>query len=84
MLMAVALVLIVIIGVLLVKMPANKRLLPLRIIAVMIVAGGIGNMIDRFFFGYVVDFISFVLINYPIFNVADCYVVVAAILLPVL
>lgn len=83
-LMAVALILIVIIGVLLIKMPVNKRLLPLRIIAVMIVAGGIGNMIDRFFFGYVVDFISFVLINYPIFNVADCYVVIAAILLVVL
>ena len=36
-------------------------------------------MIDRFFLGYVVDFISFVLINYPIFNVADCYVVCATI-----
>ena len=42
-------------------------------------AGGIGNMIDRFFLGYVVDFFSFVLINYPIFNVADCYVVCATI-----
>ena len=36
-------------------------------------------MIDRFFLGYVVDFFSFVLINYPIFNVADCYVVCATI-----
>jgi len=45
----------------------------------MIVAGGVGNMIDRFRFDYVVDFISFVLINYPIFNVADIYVVLAVI-----
>ena len=36
-------------------------------------------MIDRFRFDYVVDFISFVLINYPIFNVADIYVVVATV-----
>ena len=36
-------------------------------------------MIDRFRLDYVVDFISFVLINYPIFNVADIYVVVATI-----
>ena len=44
-----------------------------------IVAGGVGNAIDRFRLDYVVDFISFVLINYPIFNVADIYVVVATI-----
>ena len=34
-------------------------------------------MIDRLRFDYVVDFISFVLIHFPIFNVADCYVVIA-------
>ena len=39
----------------------------------------IGDMIERFRLDYVVDFISFVLINYPIFNVADIYVVVATI-----
>ena len=83
-LMLVAFVLVLLIGFFLLKMPTRKRFLPLRIAAVMIVAGGVGNMIDRFFFGYVVDFISFVLINYPIFNVADCYVVIAAILLVVL
>ena len=44
----------------------------------MILGGGIGNMIDRIRFDYVVDFISFVLIHFPIFNVADCYVTVAA------
>ena len=38
-------------------------------------------MIDRFRFGFVVDFISFVLIHFPIFNTADCYIVVAVILL---
>ena len=41
-------------------------------------------MIDRFFLGYVVDFFYFVLIDFPIFNVADIYVTCAAIVLLVL
>ena len=36
-----------------------------------ILAGALGNGIDRFFFGYVVDFLDFRLINFPIFNLAD-------------
>ncbi len=38
-------------------------------------------MIDRVSKNYVVDFFYFELINFPIFNVADCYVTVAAVLL---
>lgn len=34
-------------------------------------------MIDRFVRGYVVDFLYFKLIDFPIFNVADCYVTVS-------
>lgn len=36
-----------------------------------ILAGALGNGIDRFLYGYVVDFLDFRLINFPIFNVAD-------------
>ena len=61
------------------RLPEGKKYNILQILLVCVVAGGIGNMIDRFFLGYVVDFFSFVLINYPIFNVADCYVVCATI-----
>lgn len=46
-----------------------------------IVGGGIGNMIDRIFNGYVVDFLYFELIDFPIFNVADIFVTIGAILL---
>ena len=35
-------------------------------------------MIDRIVNGYVTDFLYFELINFPVFNVADCYVVIAA------
>jgi signal peptidase II len=37
----------------------------------LILGGAIGNGIDRFRLGYVVDFLHFSLINFPIFNVAD-------------
>ena len=47
----------------------------------LILAGGVGNLIDRIFRGYVVDFFYFKLINFAIFNVADCFVVVGATLL---
>lgn len=37
----------------------------------LVLAGGIGNAIDRFTLGYVVDFIDFAFIDFPVFNVAD-------------
>lgn len=45
-----------------------------------ILGGGIGNMIDRIFLGYVIDFVDFRLINFAIFNVADSFVCVGAVL----
>ena len=54
---------------------------PLGVIAgVMILAGGVGNLIDRLFRGYVVDMFDLTLFSYPVFNFADCCVVVGAIL----
>ena len=44
----------------------------------MIAGGGIGNMIDRVYLGYVVDFFDFTLINFAVFNVADSFVCVGA------
>jgi len=44
-------------------------------------AGAIGNFIDRMMWHYVVDFLYIKAINFPVFNVADCYVCVAAVLL---
>lgn len=49
--------------------------------AILIVAGGIGNLIDRIAYGYVVDFLYFKLINFPIFNFADCCVVIGSVML---
>ena len=62
------------------RMPVNRHFLPLRITGILLGAGAVGNMIDRIWHGYVVDFFYFSLIDFPVFNVADCYVVVAAFL----
>ncbi len=61
------------------RMPQTKRYYILKICAVMVCAGAIGNLIDRLRLNYVVDFFYFELIDFPVFNVADCYVVLACI-----
>lgn len=66
------------------RLPNEKKYGKLHLLLTMVMAGGVGNMIDRIRFDYVVDFISFVLIHYPIFNVADIYIVVAVIVLFIL
>ncbi|MBO5176116.1 MAG: signal peptidase II [Lachnospiraceae bacterium] len=63
-----------------VKMPKTKEYVPLFWVLVVMIAGAIGNTIDRVFFGFVTDFLYFKLINFPIFNVADCYLTVCAFL----
>lgn len=60
------------------KIPAMKKYRFLEIICVMLFSGGIGNFIDRIRLNYVIDFFYFSLIDFPIFNVADIYVTVAA------
>jgi signal peptidase II len=45
---------------------------------VFIIAGGIGNLIDRYTLGYVVDFINPLFVNFAVFNVADVYLNIGA------
>ena len=60
------------------KLPSGSRYLPLYIAMILLLSGAVGNLIDRAVRGFVVDFFYFSLIDFPIFNVADCYVVCAA------
>lgn len=55
------------------KTPEGRKYTILHIILITIAGGAIGNMIDRIRFDYVVDFIYFVSVNFPIFNIADIY-----------
>ncbi|HBA51035.1 MAG TPA: signal peptidase II [Lachnospiraceae bacterium] len=66
------------------RIPEGKRFRIVHVLLAALIAGALGNIIDRIRFDFVVDFISFVLIHYPVFNVADCYIVVSAILLFIL
>jgi len=67
----------------LIKMPEDKKYNIMHILLVLIASGAVGNMIDRVRLEYVVDFFYFVLINFPIFNMADIYVSVACVLLAI-
>lgn len=48
-----------------------------------ILSGAVGNMIDRIWRGFVVDMLEVTFITYPVFNFADCLVVIGAILLAI-
>ena len=56
----------------------SKKRLPFtrfeRWCIVAVFAGGLGNMIDRIRLGYVVDMICVDFMNFPVFNVADCFI----------
>jgi len=55
---------------------------PLGLFALAMVSGGaIGNLIDRINTGAVVDMIDLAFMNFAIFNLADCFIVVGAVLL---
>ena len=50
---------------------AIEKVLGISMRIALIVAGGLGNALDRFTLGYVVDFVDTVFISFPTFNVAD-------------
>ena len=72
-----SIILVVCVG-LLIKNSFKSRLVSFSLF--LILAGGVGNMIDRIARGRVVDFISISFFGY-VFNVADCCVVVGAVII---
>ncbi|MBR3692432.1 MAG: signal peptidase II [Clostridia bacterium] len=55
---------------------------PLGVVsATAMIGGAIGNYIDRLVYGYVVDMFDFYLIDFAVFNLADCYITVGCVLL---
>lgn len=56
------------------KLPVEKRFFSLHSICILLFSGAIGNFIDRAAHNYVIDFLYFSLIDFPVFNVADIYV----------
>lgn len=66
------------------KIDLNKKYMPLFICIILIFSGTIGNLIDRIRNNYVIDFIYFRLIDFPLFNLADSYITIGAILFIIL
>ena len=62
------------------KKPESKLLC---VSLTLLTGGALGNFIDRICRGFVIDFIEVKFIDFPLFNVADCFVVSAAVLLAV-
>lgn len=74
---------IVILGIIIKFLKENNDSIDYTVLVslILIVSGGIGNLIDRILRGYVVDFIKFDFINFPIFNVADISVTIGVLIL---
>lgn len=66
------------------KKPSNWVLKLERVCLVLILSGAIGNIIDRIYRIYVVDFLQVLFIDFPVFNIADCFIVVGCIALMIL
>lgn len=75
----IAVIMLIFAGYIYVKLPYSRIYTPLRIICILIAAGAVGNMTDRIVWNYVIDFLYISLIDFPVFNVADCYVCIAAV-----
>ncbi len=83
-LLIMAAVICIVIVIAMIKMPNTKEYKWLKWSLILILAGAIGNVIDRLFRGYVVDFFEFTFIEWPVFNMADIYVVVGTIVMAIL
>lgn len=66
------------------KIPKTPYYFPVLGVLFLMESGAVGNFIDRIYRGYVIDFIYFSLIDFPIFNLADIYVVCGCIFLVLL
>lgn len=64
-----------------IRMPGGRHYFYVRMVILLLISGAIGNFIDRCLHNYVIDFFYFKLIDFPVFNVADIYVSIAAVLL---
>jgi len=63
----------------LVKFYKRSRLLNISLS--MVLGGAVGNMIDRFRLEYVVDFLHTEFMDFPTFNIADCFITIGAALM---
>ncbi|MBO4781440.1 MAG: signal peptidase II [Lachnospiraceae bacterium] len=73
----ISIVVLIFLVLLFIKIPEDKKYHILRVLLLCVMAGALGNLLDRFYQGFVTDFLYFELIDFPVFNVADCYITFA-------
>lgn len=59
------------VGLLLYRKKIIEEQKPMAVVYALILGGTVGNLIDRLFYGYVIDFLEFGFISFPVFNLAD-------------
>lgn len=77
----VVIILVLLMGYFLVKLPDKPKFGAIHIVLSCLLAGALGNLIDRICYGYVRDFIYLICIDFPIFNCADILISVSTIIL---
>ncbi len=63
------------------RVPKTRRMIPAFLAGILLVSGAVGNLLDSVLPGYVIDFIYFYLIDFPVFNLADVFVVTGTFLM---
>lgn len=74
-------IILMVIVYLFIRMPGKRKYIKAHIALSLIATGCAGNTLDRILYSYVVDFIYFNSINFPVFNVADIYISVATVMI---
>lgn len=72
---------IILIGCFILLMSKKIKSKFMNICLLLVISGGLGNVIDRIRIGYVVDFIEPLFIDFAVFNFADCCITVGAMLM---
>jgi len=80
----IAILVLLVVGYVLYSIPAAKKYIAMNVALTLVLSGAVGNTIDRVMKSTVTDFIYVSLINFPIFNIADMYIVVATFLILIL
>lgn len=79
-LIIISLIMVICLIVYFIKIMKKENLLLVKLPLAFVIGGAIGNLIDRMRLNYVVDFFDFNLINYPVFNIADIFIVTGSII----
>ncbi len=82
--MFISAILVFFVFIVLIRIPTDKKFTIANWMLSFILAGAIGNFIDRAVYGNAIDFIYFISVNFPVFNLADLYLAIGSIVILIL